>query len=913
MEQNEIIILTLIAGVLIIGFIKIKHFLMLRSKDFLYLMGKINSFLEEIDRNKGIYFAHSARERLYSEYAPYRKRLNQNLVYRRANLAQVQSFIDTYDNLDDRVKEWNKAFVELELTQNATFFDNIDGRCLDNEQRLAVVVDEDNNLVIAGAGSGKTLTISAKVKYLVDIKGIHSDEILLLSFTRKAAKEMQERISNRLAINVKVKTFHKLGLEIIAKARGYRPDVNAETDKIIVNYFKSKIINNKQIVSEAIKFFSYYLTIPMELEEVNNLGEWHDYYRNVDLETLKSKIESLKKEKTTINRERVKSYEEVLIANYLFLNGVNYEYEKQYSHDLEDKYRKLYRPDFYLPDYDMYIEHFGITSDNKVPWLSKIEEKKYLEDMERKRRIHKKNETILLETYSYYNSEGRLLKELEKMLAKQGVIFSPLDYGEIYTKLFIEGNDKYFNELKKLTLTFINLFKSCGYSEDHFKKMLLIAEEIINLFLKDRTKMFLSLIRPLYEYYQCVLDSNGQIDFNDMINLATQAQEEKIVDIKLKYIIIDEYQDMSTSRFNLIRAIRNSTSAKLVCVGDDWQSIYRFAGSDIDLFVNFSKYFGYTELLKIQKTYRNSQELVDIAGKFVMENPRQIKKDLKSDNNCSNAILIYGYHRNLISAFIATIEEIVKNSGRHDPDIMIIGRTNYDINIFDNKKLDDDNEKKLVKDFKVKRSSEQVKLYYKKYTKLEMNFFTAHRSKGLEADYVIIINLTSNLLGFPNKISDDPVLGIVLTDLDPFSYAEERRLFYVSITRTKNIVFLLAPQMKMSSFVDELIKKQNIEYNFITNEQNITDNPNCPLCKKGYLILRENSVNNKFLGCSNYPQCNNTFKHIEILNNQIECSRCGGYMVKRSGPSGEFYGCTNYPFCENTYSIEACELCSVVK
>lgn len=176
----------------------------------------------------------------------------------------------------------------------------------------------------------------------------------------------------------------------------------------------------------------------------------------------------------------------------------------------------------------------------------------------------------------------------------------------------------------------------------------------------------------------------------------------------------------------------------------------------------------------------------------------------------------------------------------------------------------------------------------------------------MEAENVIVINLENRLVGFPNKISDDPVLSLVLTDLDTFSYAEERRLFYVALTRTKNITYIVAPEFGQSVFVDELIKKQGIKYDTLTEESSLTNNPNCPKCQKGYLILRENANDKtKFLGCTNYPLCDNTFKQIELLNNYITCPNCGGYMVKRNGRYGDFYGCTNYPFCKNTIRIES--------
>lgn len=245
-----------------------------------------------------------------------------------------------------------------------------------------------------------------------------------------------------------------------------------------------------------------------------------------------------------------------------------------------------------------------------------------------------------------------------------------------------------------------------------------------------------------------------------------------------------------------------------------------------------------------------------------MENPKQIKKELRSDKCVTNPIRIFGYENDFFQAFIAAVEEIIKHSGRGNPEVMLIGRTNFDINVFIKNGWDPRSNNKLIDDFKVIKREKQVCLLYKKYPNLKMTFLTAHGAKGLEAEYVIIINMENRRLGFPNKIADDPLLSLVLTDADPFSYAEERRLFYVAITRTKNITFLITPQKKMSIFAGELIRKQGIVYEFKTDEEQIFTNPNCPICETGHLVVRENSNNNtKFLGCSNYPLCSNTYNN----------------------------------------------------
>lgn len=868
----------------------------------------VEKFIKEIQDSKKDYFTYQLKEQLIVEnkniYEFFQKKPYSNI-----KSLVINEFKEIYIHLDSLVKLWNEEFVNNELEMNKVMFDNIDGKSLDIQQRRSVVVDERSNLVLAGAGSGKTLTITAKVKYLVDRKNINPKEILLISFTKKATEEMNQRISEQLHIEVEAKTFHKLGLEIITNHRKVRPDIAEELNNVIDSYFEEKIYDDKNQLQLLITFFGCYLNIPKDLEEFNSLGECHDFYKNVDFETIKGKfelqeeikneVERLKVSKETLQGETVKSLEELMIANFLYINGINYIYENIYPFESDDKYKKQYRPDFYLPDYNIYLEHFGITKEGRVPWLSQIEEKKYIDGIKWKRGIHRKNKTILLETYSYYNNEGILLIKLNEKLKERKVEFRERDFKEMYEKIFDNKQDGvYFKEFKKLINSFIGLFKSNGYSENFFKMMKADVNKIENRFLRQRSSIFLDIIKPVFIKYEEFLDSNGMIDFNDMINEATNIAREVELEFKYKYIIIDEYQDISMSRFNLIKEIRNKTNAKVMCVGDDWQSIYRFAGSDIDLFTNFEKHFGYYELLKIENTYRNSQELINIAGSFIMKNPKQLKKELKSIKHNSNPIRMITYDGEIYQALIKAIEEIVYLFGI-ESQITILGRNNFDINIIER------DQGRLGKEFKLIKTKDQVLIKSKKYTKLKINFLTVHRSKGLEADNVIIINLENKLTGFPNKISDDPILALVLTDLDDFNFSEERRLFYVALTRTKNTTYLLTPIQRQSIFIEELVREFKVKQQLSNKKQSIEESASCPICKKGHLVIRENNKDSKkFLGCSNYPFCNLTFKQLEIINNQVICSSCGGYMVKRSGMYGQFYGCTNYPYCNQTLKIK---------
>lgn len=324
-------------------------------------------------------------------------------------------------------------------------------------------------------------------------------------------------------------------------------------------------------------------------------------------------------------------------------------------------------------------------------------------------------------------------------------------------------------QLKKLIITFINLFKTNNYNLSYFLKM-------------KKDKDILRIIIDIYILYEEELKSSNKIDFNDMINLAIKYVKNNNIK-KYKYIIVDEYQDTSYLRYLLLKEIINKTNAKIICVGDDYQSIYRFNGCDLNMFLNFKKYFGKTKILKINYTYRNSQELINVAGKFIMKNKRQLYKELKSQKRINKPIKIM-YGNNLKKL----LDIVIK---KHD-NILILGRNNFDIDNY----------------FKLDKNG------FIEYNHNYIRYLTIHASKGLEEECVIIINLKDDTLGIPSKIKDDRILKKINNSFDIYPYEEERRLFYVALTRSKSDVYLLVDKKNPSIFVKELIKdnEKYIEY-----------------------------------------------------------------------------------------------------
>ncbi len=895
-----------IASLLILCLVIVSIFIVVRNRKrrqaFLdneqTIKNKIDAFNQSLYALSKNYICHTAECQFSIEWKDTIEYLKGFYLPKKNELSQaVNISIERYNNLHTEVQNLNSQFVSKETVRCKELFSNIDGKTLDIQQQIVVVTDEDHNLVLAGAGSGKTLTIAAKVKYLVSEKNIDPKDILLISFTKKAAEEMTERIANKLGIPVEATTFHKLGLDIIKEATNSRPDVLDSIDGFITDFFENNLVNNQQIVKALIEFFAYYLHIPADMQQYSSLGEAYEHEKGLDFETIKSKYErnqyaqseaeERKTKKKTLQGETVKSLEEVSIANYLFLNGIKYEYEKLYPYANDDPLRKAYRPDFYLPDYDIYLEHFGIDRQGRLPWLSEIEEQKYIEGMQWKRDFHKAHGTKLIETYSFYSSDGILLDKLDEQLKRCGVVYHQPDYNEIFSVIYSKESDKYFSEFKKLCATFITLLKSNGYGIDDLPSLQKKELKNSTQFFIQRTALFLSIIHPLLAAYNDFLAANNAIDFSDMIIKATEIVQSSHQLKCYKYVIIDEYQDISVARYKLVKAILDQTNAHLLCVGDDWQSIYRFAGSDISLFTNFESYYGYTATLRNEKTYRNSQQLINDVGKFIMKNPAQLKKSLRSDKSISYPISFWFYKESPFSVLKRMVDKLIADFGP-DSSILFLGRTVYDSEFLKESGLFDI------------RTSNGITLYkYKESPQTPVSFLTVHKAKGLEADNIIILNFENSTLGFPNKISDDPVLGLVLCDVDSYDYAEERRLLYVAITRTKNRAFILTNDRKPSEFISDFQPSLNIAY--IGQETPYSESLSCPRCKTGHLLIRKNEdANTFFVGCSNYPQCDYTVRDTAIMNSKKRCPSCGGFLIKRNGKYGVFWGCTNYPNCNYT-------------
>lgn len=873
-----------------------------------------------------------------------------------------EKFYNKPETFETDTKQANERYINQELKDNSDLFDDLDGKSLDSQQREAIVVDEDAVKVIAGAGSGKTFTIQGKVKYLTEKRDVDPSEILAISFSNASVDDLKERIAEPIDI----KTFHKVGKDILTQYNQYsRPDTSA-LKRIIKRYLTKKALKNEDISKKLIEFFSFYINVPPSDDDIKYEGDLLDWQEGVDFSTLKRRFKN--KQRETLNNEIVRSYEELYIANFLFIYGIKYTYEKIYSYpnknferefnkfkeflfsfneeipdelknditkdllnltDIFEEYEiKDYLPDFYLDDYNIYIEHFGLNRNCENHLIGGKSSEEYVKEMEWKRKVHKKYGTTLIETFSYYQSENRLLTRLAEKLQAQGVEFNEIDYREVYRILLENKTIKEWEDFIVLLKTFIELFKGNNYDETKFKEFYDYVGGLKDSFSKDRTIAFLKIVEEIYNDYEAYLLKIKKIDFNDMINKASDCIVKNGLDLPYKYIIVDEYQDTSFTRYNLLRNICDSIGAKIMVVGDDWQSIYSFSGCDVNIFTKFDNFFDVCETRYIEKTYRNSQQLIDASSNFVMKNPDQTRKELKSSKSLKYPIKLVNFDNDFdeILKFELIIKNIINQSTFKNKKILILGRNNKDIfNLLKNFNVENEYGKRkfeILGDEDKLRRNKFVKIVYRESPDVNIEYRTVHQSKGLECDNVILINLKNWKAGFPNKMVDDPVLNFVKRNGDSFSYAEERRLFYVALTRTKNNVYLLAPYFKSSMFVQELktdanVELLNLEHNRLETLKNIEKNGEryaiptklkCPVCKTGVVLLESfwnKGKLNRVLKCSHnmvppFNRCNweggYYGSELEDLDDIEYCPSCDGILIKRYRHSDghPFLGCTNF-------------------
>lgn len=775
----------------------------------------------------------------------------------------------------------NDKYINDELNKHQALLGS-----LNDSQKRAVIVDDDTNIVLAGAGSGKTKTMVTRAKYLVETGKYAPKEILMLAYGRDAKKEMEERLGSMVSAPVDVMTFHGFGKAILEKHSNEKkiPDDLATDEKKLLRFVEDELQRllkgSPEYFKLATDYFQQYFFPYRNPFDFESKGEYYQYLKANEIRAL--------------NTNSVKSFEEVLIANFLYINQVNFVYEPKYTNNIEQVGFTSYRPDFYLCDYDIYIEHFGVNEKLEAPaYMNPV---KYRQDIFKKRRLLRDiNKTELIETYSFEQGKGVLLSELRRKLERAGVVLTPMSPDRYFEQLEKFGA---ISKLGKLLHSAMSTSRTMGHDKTDIPKLVKNEAD------RPSVQALIDLYTPIEAAYEALLEDNETIDFDSMINEAARIVEEYGHFLPYKTILVDEYQDISPPRARLLKALMNDgKKPNLFVVGDDWQGIYRFSGADLSYTYQFFQKFGDGTRVDLDETYRFNDSISQIATKFVTANTAQITKSIKAREVDEPRVHLVRTTANEQQAQIqAVIEWLSKNAS--DGSILLLNRYR----------------------FKKPGYLKSVQSFARNLG-FSLTFQSVHGSKGREADYVILMDVCSGKNGFPVEKLDHPFIDLMLPERDKYPFAEERRLFYVALTRAREHSFVLSLEESQSSFVKDLIKfGEKIRADTISPSEMASkvNTESCPECKTGLLIER-NGRYGKFQACTNSPFCEYTYnncRRCQHVRKQVGeyhvcqsktcgfkspiCSVCGRDMEIRNGPHGKFWGCTGFSssVCRNTEQLK---------
>jgi DNA helicase-4 len=735
--------------------------------------------------------------------------------------AEFRETIRAWENdLPAFIAAQNERHLVAELDDWQHFFATVEKSPLTPEQARAVVCFDNRMLVIASAGSGKTSTMVAKAGYALHRNLIPADKILMLAFNSAAAKELAARTQERLtplglqADKVVAKTFHAFGLEVIGKATGRKPTLAPWLDGGGDLAQLGRIVDVLRATNPPFRLHWDFFRAVLARDYPDLAAEPTDTTKPTRYRTAQG--------------EDVRSPGERMIADWLYFNSVEYVYERSYEVDLADSEHGQYHPDFYYPQIDAYHEHWAVDENGQAP----EEFVGYLEGMQWKRETHRHHGTTLLETTRAQLWSGEGLNHLAKELTDRGIRLradpdrllagqTPTDYGR----------------LLQTFRSFLTHAKSNRLSDDQLRVRL---EEQTHGEVRFRDAAFLRLFAPIRREWDKALAAEGCIDFEDMLNLATEHLEAGDWESPYELVMVDEFQDASQARARLARALVAKPGRHLFAVGDDWQSINRFAGADLSVMTDFEHLFGLSEVLRLERTFRFPQSIADVSSKFVLKNPSQLRKKVVSSTaetpptislvtvDTDKAVKAAIYHR-LKALHTQLARGSAAQLAGHKATVLVLGRYRRQIDyVPDCRDLSD---------------------------LLDMKFMTIHASKGAEADYIVIPSMVSGKWGFPSTIPNDPVLRMAMPAAEDFRQAEERRLFYVAMTRARRGVLLFTVTKWESPFLMELIRDHGVRRTNAIGEA--LESNVCPNCGRGFMVGRTGK-RGPFLGCGRYPRCKTT-------------------------------------------------------
>jgi DNA helicase-4 len=663
---------------------------------------------------------------------------------------------------------------------------------LNEKQQEAVLAEDKRLLVLAGAGSGKTKTLIQKLLYLLSEKNTKPSNILAITFTKNATNEMIDRliiagddsgkyesfISNKIntvkdqererwrmiqskpwIAGLTVKTFHSLCYQLLKSGGGLSfdnqfrlliddqaADLDDTNHKSIAPEKSLDILH--KILRELCKDTGYLLKLKRYIL---------DFYIDRILIDKKQRVKNYDNQihYTTFKGEKVKSKSERDISDWFFRHNIKYIYEP--SVNMKDF---PFKPDFYIPQADLYIEH---VSNKSYKLGDKIEQFTLAG-----RSFAKTTEAITHDTTLFnLTMESILAGKITDNLSQ--LVF--LHYEEEF-----KGYQDKVEEFLRMVVRVQSLIKSNGI---HAKDLIPKSENHQH----ERVRVFYELAVPIIQAYADYCINKSYLDFDDLIVHAIELlkHNHEIRDAyhkRYKYILVDEFQDVNNLQVQLLELL-TTPYTQLFCVGDDWQSIYGFRGSEVDYIVNFESHFPASKVITLDVNYRSTQTIVGASNEVIKKNKFQIAKDIKAHKQTPSKIQIYRSKKleeDGVAYMVGKVQEL-QEKGLNQEDILILYRRSKMYGSY----------REALKDAGLKVTAK-----------------TIHASKGLEAKVVFIIGLTEGSGGFPDVWLDDVIFRVVKDVKYDMLMEEERRLFYVALTRAKDELYLITELGKESSFIDEI-------------------------------------------------------------------------------------------------------------
>lgn len=628
---------------------------------------------------------------------------------------------------------------------------------LSKEQFAAATSEAPSSLVLAGAGTGKTRTLIGRLGYLYSVGYFKEATVLMLAFAKKAALEMEERIAYLLPAlteDVTVSTFHSLGLHIVSKVTGVMPKLTELSEGDALSRFIRQ------------GFFELCARDPDYLKA---------YFKWINLSTLDNlATQSLR----TLNDEYVHHHSELICANTLYQLNIDYFYQALYAYPHDwDKYQ-CYRPGFYLVTEDCYVEVYELAEEA----LSAAQ----IAYRQRAKAIHAQHGTKLIELFAGdFDSAAAFYEHCLSQLSR---LKNTTRHRRRHpTKVLRLGRSAYhYEHLVTQLCRWLPLFKHQLCWRD-------LSQSSLN-----DGHLLNQLLQPLWQRYQAHLAESGSIDFEKMIILATEYVRSGAFKVPWGEVMIDEFQDISAERAALIQAMQaQKPTLRLFCVGDDWQAIYRFAGSNLRFTTSFEQFFGEVQRYALSRTFRFGERLSQESSRFVLQNPLQSRKALYGEAGHRQPLVLCSTAQinaaSLMPTILALIQRDAAESLKHRAEascsVLILSRFHHF----------------LPRPGMMQAWSEQ-------FPQLELWQGTVHGVKGNEADYVVLLEMNQGEFGFPAEKQSDELIEYYLPTAEDFPYAEERRLFYVALTRARQQVYLLYDDDDASIFIEELKREYPILY-----------------------------------------------------------------------------------------------------